>query len=78
MKDNSNLSGFDSLGAKTQNPYAELRKLEREKEEWRGNFFALLVFLLFVILSLWVYRNDAPDDRDAIPSQAWSFGEPGE
>ena len=33
---------------------------------------AVIVFLM------WFNHHNAPENHDAIPSQAWSFGEPGE
>jgi hypothetical protein len=44
-------------------------------EKWRTARFGLLVLIVLGILSHWIHPNN---DHSAIPSQAWSFGEPGE
>jgi hypothetical protein len=36
------------------------------------------VMLALFIFLLWFTHHNKSADRDAIPSQAWSFGEPGE
>jgi hypothetical protein len=60
--------------------YKELAELRAKLEQWRSGFLGLLFLVLFVILSQWVHHNDVDtaDNHNAIPSQAWSFGEPGE
>jgi hypothetical protein len=58
--------------------WARVAQAEKRAEEWRSAFLGLVFLVLLVILSQWVHRNDMPESHDAIPSQAWSFGEPGE
>jgi len=58
--------------------YKELSEWQDSAKHWRDCFFGLLSLVLLVILIQWFHHNDAPANRDAIPSQAWSFGEPGQ